>query len=78
MFPEGVNLERIQAMSRNTLMEQIGIEVTEIGGDYIKGKMPVDHRTHQPLGLLHGGASVVLAETLGYVGATLLVDPKTQ
>jgi len=78
MFPKGVNLERIQTMSKNTLMEQIGIEVTEIGEDYIKGKMPVDHRTHQPFGLLHGGASVALAETLGSLAASLTVDPSKQ
>lgn len=78
MFPGGVNLEQLQVMSRNTLVERLGIEFTEIGEDYIKGKMPVDHRTHQPLGLLHGGASVALAETLGSVAATLMVDPAKQ
>jgi len=78
MFPTGVNLEQIQAFSKNTLVAHLGIEFTEIGDDYISAKMPVDHRTHQPLGLLHGGASVVLAETLGSVGATLMVNPKEQ
>ncbi len=78
MFPSGVNLEQLEAMSQNTLVSHLGIEFVEIGPDFIKGKMPVDHRTHQPLGLLHGGASVVLAETLGSVGATLLVNPKEQ
>ncbi|MEC7752420.1 MULTISPECIES: hotdog fold thioesterase [Roseivirga] len=65
-------------MSKNTLVEHLGIEVTELGKDYLIGKMPVDHRTHQPLGMLHGGASVVLAETLGSIAATLTVDPQRQ
>ena len=53
---------------------QLGIEFTEIGADYLCGKMPVDHRTHQPMGLLHGGASVALAETLGSVAGMMQVD----
>jgi 1,4-dihydroxy-2-naphthoyl-CoA hydrolase len=57
-----------------TLVSHIGIEFTEIGDDFLKAKMPVDHRTHQPFGLLHGGASVALAETLGSVGAFLSID----
>ena len=52
----------------------LGIQFTEIGSDYLKATMPVDHRTKQPFGILHGGASVVLAETLGSVGAALVVD----
>ena len=51
------------------------MEFTEIGADFIKATMPVDHRTKQPYGLLHGGASVALAETLGSVGAGLVIDP---
>ncbi len=54
----------------------IGIKFTEIGPDFIRGTMPVDERTKQPYGLLHGGANVVLAETLGSVGASLTIDPK--
>lgn len=56
------------------MVEHIGIEFLEIGDDYIKARMPVDHRTVQPMGLLHGGASVALAETLGSVAAYLCVD----
>jgi 1,4-dihydroxy-2-naphthoyl-CoA hydrolase len=56
------------------MVEHIGIEFTEIGDDFIRGTMPVDGRTHQPYGLLHGGASVALAETLGSTGATMCVD----
>lgn len=52
----------------------MGIELTEIGRDYLKGKMPVDGRTHQPMGILHGGASVVLAETLGSIASGLCID----
>ena len=56
------------------MIENLGIEFLEIGDDYIKARMPVDHRTIQPFGLLHGGASVALAETLGSVAANLCVD----
>lgn len=56
------------------MIEHLGIEFLEVGDDYIKARMPVDHRTIQPFGLLHGGASVALAETLGSVAANLCVD----
>lgn len=59
----------------NTLVAHLGIEITEVGDDYLLARMPVDHRTHQPQGLLHGGASVALAETMGSMGAFLCVDP---
>lgn len=59
-----------------TLVSHLGIEFTEIGADFLKARMPVDHRTHQPMGLLHGGASVALAETLGSTGAFLSTDTK--
>lgn len=74
VFNEGITLEAINKMSPNTMLEHIGITFTAIGDDYIEATMPVDHRTHQPLGLLHGGASVVLAETLGSVAATCCID----
>ena len=64
--------------SNNSIGGQLGIEITEVGDDYIMGKMPVDHRTVQPYGLLHGGASCVLAETLGSVGGAFCVDPTKQ
>lgn len=57
------------------LPRHVGIEVTEIGEDYVRARMPVEERVHQPYGVLHGGASVVLAETLGSVGSMLVVDP---
>lgn len=62
------------ASKQNTIAEVLGIEITEIGQDYIKGTMPVDKRTRQPMGILHGGASVVLAESLGSMAANLCVD----
>jgi 1,4-dihydroxy-2-naphthoyl-CoA hydrolase len=60
---------------RPTLMAHLGILMTDIGDDYLAATMPVDHRTHQPFGLLHGGASVALAESLGSMAAYLCVDP---
>jgi 1,4-dihydroxy-2-naphthoyl-CoA hydrolase len=65
--------EQLNAMSRNTIGEHLGMEITEIGDDFVRGRLPVDRRTHQPYGLLHGGASVVLAESLGSIGAGLVV-----
>ena len=64
--------------SEHCMVGHSGIEFTEVGPDYIVARMPVDKRTHQPFGLLHGGASVTLAETLGSVGAMLCVDPRRQ
>lgn len=78
LFKSGTTIERLNQFSANTMVEHLGIEITAIGADYIEAKMPVDHRTHQPLGLLHGGASVALAETLGSVAATCCVDMQTQ
>jgi len=69
-----VELSRINAMNKNTLMEQLGMECVELGDDYLVVTMPVDHRTHQPLGLLHGGANAALIETIGSMGSVLLID----
>jgi 1,4-dihydroxy-2-naphthoyl-CoA hydrolase len=68
------SLAAINAFSAGTLAEHLGIEITEIGDDFLTAKMPVDQRTMQPFGLLHGGASVALAETLGSIAATLCVN----
>ena len=65
--------EQLRELSRDTIHEPLGIEITEIGEDFVRGRMPVDQRTRQPYGLLHGGASVVLAESLGSIGAGLVV-----
>lgn len=78
MFHKGVTIEAINQMSKNTLVEHLGIEVIELGNDYLVAKMPVDQRTRQPMGLLHGGASVVLAETIGSLAASLTVNQKLQ
>ncbi|QAV24454.1 1,4-dihydroxy-2-naphthoyl-CoA hydrolase [Proteus hauseri] len=66
-----VTLEQLNQIGQNNMMSHLGIELTYLGDDYLEGTMPVDHRTKQPLGLLHGGASVVLAETLGSVAGYL-------
>lgn len=58
-------LERLNALNKNTLMETLHIKYTEVGEDYMVATMPVNHRVHQPMGLLHGGATVALAESLG-------------
>ncbi len=68
-------LEFVNQLNKNTMGDLLGIEITEIGGDYLKGRMPVDNRTKQPFGILHGGASAALAETLGSIAGTLVLDP---
>jgi len=70
------SLEELNSGSAGTMVEHLGIAFTEIGDDFIRGTMPVDGRTRQPYGLLHGGASVALAETLGSTGATMCIDTK--
>ena len=70
------DLAAIKQANQKTLMATIGIEITEIGDDFVRGTMPVDARTHQPYGILHGGASVALAETLGSYAAMLCCDPQ--
>lgn len=69
-----VTLSDLQRNSKNTIVEHLGIEFIAVGDDYVQAKMPVDNRTHQPMGLLHGGAHVVLAETLGSVAANLCLE----
>ena len=71
-------LKQINTFQNNTMTEQIGIEITDFGDDFICGRMPVDHRTVQPFGLLHGGASATLAETLGSIAGGLKVDRELQ
>lgn len=73
-----IDLQQLNKWSVNTMVQHIGIEFTGFGDDYLEARMPVDHRTHQPYGLLHGGASVVLAETIGSVASALVVDVNTQ
>jgi 1,4-dihydroxy-2-naphthoyl-CoA hydrolase len=68
------SVEQLREHSHQTLAETIGIRVTEIGPDFLRATMPVTPRTHQPMGVLHGGASVALAETVGSLAANLCVD----
>jgi 1,4-dihydroxy-2-naphthoyl-CoA hydrolase len=71
-------LQKINEFQKNTITDVLGIEITDIGSDYIYGKMPVDERTIQPFGLLHGGASAVLAESLGSIAGGMQVNRETQ
>lgn len=74
LFKQNISLDKLQELDKNSMGGHLGIEYLEIGEDYILAKMPVDHRTRQPFGLLHGGASVVLAENLGSVASVLTLD----
>ena len=73
----GVDLDALNEGHAEDINGHLGIEITAFGPDWLEGRMPVDHRTRQPMGILHGGASVVLAETLGSVAANLCVDRAT-
>lgn len=70
------SLEELNASSEATLVSHLGIRITAQGEDWLRGTMPVDARTRQPFGLLHGGASVALAETLGSIAGNLCLDPQ--
>ncbi|HUR66746.1 MAG TPA: hotdog fold thioesterase [Chitinophagaceae bacterium] len=74
MFNKNVSLDYLKGLGKNTMTEHLGIEWVEAGENILKARMPVDHRTNQPYGLLHGGASCVLAETLGSVASALVID----
>ncbi|MEL1225417.1 MAG: hotdog fold thioesterase [Candidatus Neomarinimicrobiota bacterium] len=67
-------IKKVNNSFQDTMMSVLGIEITDIGESYVSGKMPVDNRTKQPFGLLHGGASAAFAETLGSIGAGKHVD----
>jgi 1,4-dihydroxy-2-naphthoyl-CoA hydrolase len=73
-FNKDLTAADLSPLGKNTMAEHIGIQFTEVGPDYLRGTMPVDHRTNQPYGLLHGGASCVLAETLGSVASAYVID----
>jgi 1,4-dihydroxy-2-naphthoyl-CoA hydrolase len=77
IWKNSFDIDSINNISENTMVQHLGIQFTEIGDDYMIATMPVDHRTVQPMRLLHGGASVVLAETLGSVASFACVDPAT-
>jgi 1,4-dihydroxy-2-naphthoyl-CoA hydrolase len=73
-FDKSLSLEHFRKIENGTMAEYLGIEWVEIGDNFLKATMPVDHRTKQPYGLLHGGASCVLAETIGSVASAMVVD----
>jgi 1,4-dihydroxy-2-naphthoyl-CoA hydrolase len=75
-FNKELSIEELSALGKRTMAETLDIRFTETGKDFIKATMPVDHRTHQPYGLLHGGASCVLAETLGSIASAHVIDPE--
>jgi 1,4-dihydroxy-2-naphthoyl-CoA hydrolase len=78
IFNPNIQIEYLNSLSANCMLENLGIVFTSIGENFIEAKMPVDNRTTQPLGLLHGGASVALAETLGSVAALCCIDQEKQ
>ncbi len=73
-----VTAEELNKLGLNTMAERIGIEITEVGENYLKGRMPVDSRTVQTYGILHGGASAALAETLGSIAGVLAINPEKE
>ncbi len=77
-FDKTYILERCNRVSKNTLMETLNIEYIDAGEDFLVAKMPVNSRVHQPMGLLHGGASVALAESVGSAASHLFINPKEQ
>lgn len=74
IWKKRVEINHLNQLCKNTMCEAIGIEFTEIGPDFLVATMPVDHRTVQPMRLLHGGASVALAETLGSIASALCIE----
>lgn len=75
-FKKDWEIEKLNSFSANTMNELLGIEFTEVGDSHLKATMPVDNRTRQAYGLLHGGASATLAETIGSVASIMVVDPE--
>lgn len=73
-FTKDLDLNRLNILLPNTMGENLGVEWQEIGDDFMSARMPVDNRTRQPYGLLHGGASCALAETVGSVASAMVVD----
>lgn len=74
----GIDVKNIYTAHTTSMVEHLGIEFTEAGEGYLEGRMPVDHRTQQPFGILHGGASVVLAESLGSTASFMVLDDPTK
>src|SRR6476469_9740734 len=78
MINPQITVDALQKLTLNNLAAHLGIEFIEVGTDYVRARMPVDERTRQPFGILHGGASVALAETLGSIGASCCIDLSRQ
>ena len=78
MFPENLTPAHLNTISQGTLLTYLEIEFVEIGDNYIIAKMPVKDKTSQPMGILHGGASVSLAESIGSAGSYMMIDPKKE
>ena len=78
MWKSDYSIDQINAMSKSTILDALGIEITEKGDDFLVGKMPVDSRTVQPMRILHGGANVGLAETLGSIASLMIIDPSNE
>ena len=75
MIKKDTTLSIVNGMSKNTMLETLGIQITKLEDDIIEGTMPVDNRTHQAHGVLHGGASAALIESLGSIGSSLIINP---
>lgn len=71
-------IDSMNSMNRNTLMEALSIEYINVGQNFVEAKMPVNNKTHQPMGLLHGGANAALIESIGSIGSALCIDLKSQ
>lgn len=78
MWKSNHTVDQINSMCKSTIHDALGIEITEKGNDFLKGIMPVDERTVQPMRILHGGANVVLAESLGSIASLLIIDPDNE
>ncbi|MGA9334191.1 MAG: hotdog fold thioesterase [Rudaea sp.] len=77
-WKQDTSLDRLNAWNRSTMCDTLGVRITEVGADFVRGTMPVDARTRQPFGLLHGGASVALAETLGSLAGNLCLNAEKE
>lgn len=76
IWHRSVRPRELEGVCRGGMPGNLGISIDEIGADFLRGSMPVNEKTHQPYGLLHGGASCVLAETLGSIAGALVIDPE--
>ncbi len=78
LWHDDFNLKQLQTFNQHTMIELLGIEITQRGDNFLVGTMPVDHRTQRPFGVLHGGALCTLAETLGSIAGNMCIDFKKE